>query len=433
MFSEFIQNTSPQINFLKNGGSLKENIVKNATENFLQRNNLNSSTIREACERFLWESIREMREEDPFLYEEMYNNFSSRTQTRLLEERLEMEFIDVSKIVKILSESICSCFERAIEINECDGINYTEEYLTTVMEDCCSFIEEDSKRVKELLEAEGESNGIAKMFTSVVRRLPAILPGITLGATIFGPISIGTSLIVLLGILIGSAIYSMGASMFGINVHKDQIELLKGTADVIYKAAKAVKDGTESIKHRYNVIYKNEDECYRRSGLDPQKLGIRSFAALKDQSIFRQILFFDSEERLDKLRNCYLEHYLEKISIFFELYFDCLRKTGKWNEIKEMNDDKIIAMFRMQGGLYPICDEYRDQAVKAVRNFEDLIKFFFSKDPSQKSKWMLMLNRYILDAKTSKDEQMRQHRDSYDNSKKSPFTSKKYQRLGRDV
>ena len=121
MFLEFIQNTSPQINFLKNGGSLKENIVKNATENFLQRNNLNSSTIREACERFLWESIRKMREEDPFLYEEMYNNFSSRTQTRLLEERLEMEFIDISKIVKILSESICSCFERAIEINECDG------------------------------------------------------------------------------------------------------------------------------------------------------------------------------------------------------------------------------------------------------------------------------------------------------------------------
>ena len=412
---------------------MKENIVKNATENFLQRNNLNSSTIREACERFLWESIREMRKEDPFLYEEMKDNYSSRVQTRLLEERLEMEFIDISKVVKILSESICNCFEKAISINECDGINYSEQYLTTVFEDCCAFIAEDSKRVSELLEAEDEKGGIAQMFMKVVRRLPAILPGITLGATIFGPISIGTSLIVLLAILIGSAIYSLGASMFGINVHKDQLDLLRGTADVIYKAAKAVKDASEGVKHRYNVIYQNEDECYRRAGLDPQKLGIRSFAALKDQSVFRQLLFFDTEEKLDKLRNCYLEHYLEKISIFFELYFDCLRKTGKWNEVREMNDDKIIAMFRMKGGLYPMCDEYRDQAVKAIRNFEDLVKFFFSKNPEQKTKWMLMLNRYILDSKTPKDEQMRQHRDSYDKSKRSPFTSKKYQRLGKDV
>ena len=389
--------------------------------------------MKEVCERFLWESIREMRNEDPFLYEEMKDNYSSRVQTRLLEERLEMEFIDISKVVKILSESICNCFEKAISINECDGINYSEQYLTTVFEDCCAFIAEDSKRVSELLEAEDEKGGIAQMFMKVVRRLPAILPGITLGATIFGPISIGTSLIVLLAILIGSAIYSLGASMFGINVHKDQLDLLRGTADVIYKAAKAVKDASEGVKHRYNVIYQNEDECYRRAGLDPQKLGIRSFAALKDQSVFRQLLFFDTEEKLDKLRNCYLEHYLEKISIFFELYFDCLRKTGKWNEVREMNDDKIIAMFRIKGGLYPMCDEYRDQAVKAIRNFEDLVKFFFSKNPEQKTKWMLMLNRYILDSKTPKDEQMRQHRDSYDKSKRSPFTSKKYQRFGKDV
>ena len=412
---------------------MKETVVKNAAENFLQRNNLNSSIMKEAFEKFLWESIREMRNEDPFLYEEMYNNFSTRVQTRLLEERLEMEFVDIPRLVKIFSESVCKSLERALEINECDGENYTAEYMTTVMEDCCDFIAEDSERVKALFEADGEGSKLANIFMSVVRKLPAILPGITIGATVFGPISVGTSILILLAILIGSAIYSLGASMFGVNVHKDQIELLKDTANVIYKISKSVKDASEGIKHRYNVIYQNESECYRRAGLDPQKLGIRSFAALKDKSIFRQLLFFDSEEKLDKLRNCYLEHYLEKISIFFELYFDCLRKTGKWNEIREMNDDKFIAMFRMHGGLYPMCDEYRDQAVKAIRNFEDLVKFFFSNSPDQKSKWMLMLNRYILDSRVSKDDQMQKHRDSYDKSKRSPFTSNKYQRLGKDL
>ena len=412
---------------------MKETVVKNAVENFLQHNNLNSSIMKETCERFLWESIREMRNEDPFLYEEMYNNFSTRIQTRLLEERLEMEFTDMPNVVKIYLESALNSINRAFEINECDGENYTEEYFKTVFEDCCVFMAEDSDKIQQLLEAEDE-NALEKAFTWVAKKLPTIVPLMTIGATVFGPLSLGASIFVLLGTVIGTGIYSAAARhMFGVNIHKEQLDLLKGVADCLYSIAKTVKDGSEGIKHRYNVIYKNEDECYKRSGLDPQKLGIRTFAALKNDSIFRQLLFFDTEEKLDKLRNCYLEHFLEKISIFFELYFDCLRKTGKWNEIREMNDDKIIAMFRMQGGLYPVCDEYRDQAVKAVRNFEDLVKFFFSKDPAQKSKWMLMLNRYILDSKVSKDEQMRQHRDSYDKSKQSPFTSKKYQRLGKDV
>lgn len=413
---------------------MKENIVKNATENFLQRNNLNSSTIREACERFLWESIREMREEDPFLYEEMYNNFSSRTQTRLLEERLEMEFFNVPNVVEHISESTIKSLTRAFEINKCDGINYTDEYFKTVFEDCCAFMAEDADKVQELIESENNDGFIHKVLQRIAKAVPSIIPAIGTGVAVFGPLGFAGSMYVLLASIIGSAMYSATASTaFGVNISKDQLELLKDTAGIINKVAKFVKDGTEGIKHRFNVIYQNEDDCYRKAGLDTKKLGIRSFASLKDDSIFRIFLSVQEEEKLDKLRNCYLEHFLDKIAIFFDLYFDCLRKTGKWNEVREMNDDKIISMFRMKGALYPMCDEYRDQAVKSVRNFEDLVKFFFKNNPSQKSKWMLMLNRYILDAKTSKDEIIRQHRDSYDKSKQSPFTSKKYQRLGRDA
>ena len=416
---------------------MKENIVRNAVDNFLQRSNLNSSTIREACERFLWESIREMRNEDPFLYEEMYD-FSSRTQTRLLEERLEMEFSDTAEIIELFTESAYSSLKRAFEINECDGENYTEDYFKTVFEDCVSFMIEDSSRMQQLMESneklEKFKEKVKSSFTYLAKKLPSILPAAAAGFAAFGPLGIGASISVLLWSLIGSAIYSIGASTaFGVNVSKEQLELLKDTSGVMYRIAKAVKDGSEGIKHRYNVIYQNEDECYRKSGLDTKKLGIRAFASLKDDSFFRVFISVDDEDKLDKLRNCYLEHFLDKISIFFDLYFDCLRKTGKWNEVREMNDDKIISMFRMKGGLYPMCDQYRDEAVKAVRNFEDLVKFFFVNNPTQKSKWMLMLNRYILDAKASKDDLIRQNRESMDRNKRIPFTSKKYQRLGKDV
>lgn len=407
---------------------MKANIVNNAVDNFLQRNNINSSTLHEICERFLWESIRELRKEDSFLYEDIYTSYSTKTQTRFLEERLEMEFFDQSKVIKELSNSMYRSLSRALEINEC-----TEENLVTILEDTCSFLAEDSSRVQQLLESD-DDNKLTKVFHYLVKKLPTFIPAGATAFAIFGPLGLGSSLYVLLCSIIASAVGgTIGGHAFGINMHREQLELLKDTAEIIHRAAKVVKDGTEGIKFRYNVIYKNEEECYKRAGLDPQKMGLRMFAALKDESIFRQLLSFKQEEKLDKLRNCYMEHYLEKIGIFFDLYFDCLRKTGKWNEIRYMSDDKIISMFRIHGGLYPMCDGYRDNAVKAIKNFEDLVKFFFSKSPDQKSKWMLMLNRYILDSRVSRDEQMRQHRDSYDKSKQSPFTSKKYQRFGQDT
>lgn len=411
---------------------MKENIVNNAVDNFLQRNNINSTTLKEVCSKFLWETIRELRKEDPFLYEDIYYSYSSKTQTRLLEERLELEFFDESKLIECLTNSIEKSLSRSFEINECTGYNYTEEYVMTVLEDCCTFLAEDSSNVQELFESDGE-NKLSKVFSYLAKKLPSILPVIGTGAVVFGSMGLGASLYVLLGTIIASGLSMIGGHAFGLNMQKEQLELLHDSADIINRAAKAVKDSTEGIKYRYKVIYKNEENCYKRAGLDPQKMGVRMFAALKDESIFRQILFFKEEEKLDKLRNCYMEHYLEKISIFFDLYFDCLRKTGKWNEIRDMSDDKIISMFRIQGGLYPMCDGYRDNAVKAIKNFEDLVKFFFSKAPEQKSKWMLMLNRYILDSRVPKDEQMRRHRDSYDKSKQSPFTGKKYQRLGQDT
>ena len=45
----------------------------------------------------------------------------------------------------------------------------------------------------------------------------------------------------------------------------------------------------------------------------------------------------------------------------------------------------------------------------------------------------MLLNRYILDSKTSRDEQMRQHRDSYNNPNSNPFVHNKYRKLGHDI
>lgn len=407
---------------------MKKNIVNNAVDNFLQHINIDSSTLKEVCERFLWETIRELRKEDPLLYEEIYTGYSTKTQTKFLEERLEMEFFDESKVIEVLTDSMYKSLSRALEINECN-----EKNLKTILEDCYSFLSEDSEKIQQLLESD-DDNGIIRFLKGFIKSLPSIsLPLVAGGGYYFG-LGFPLTCYVLLGIIVGCVILNYITNRaFGLNIHKEQLHLLRNTFEVFNIIGKTIKNSTEGVKYRYEVLYKNEEDCYKKAGLETKDIGPRMFMGLKDGSIFRQLLFFSEPEKLDKLRNCYMEHYLEKIGIFFDLYFDCLRKSGRWNEVRDMSDDKIISMFRIRGGLYPMCDEYRDHAVKAIKNYEDLVDFFFEKTPDQKSKWLMLLNRYILDSKTSRDEQMRQHRDSYNNPNSNPFVHNKYRKLGHDI
>lgn len=414
---------------------MNERIIKNAVTKFMNETGIKSEALQEESEKILWNSIRSTRKEDPFLYEEM-RSLSSIAQTNLLERRLFMEFVETDELFQCISEAVVQALEKALNTNECLGENYSEEYVNVVLEDFVVFLENDSS-FKEKLQNFGGGKlyeFLSKVGNFVKNSLPTLIPpAVTYGlATVFGP-PIWVSLAVLVGLMItvSLAVFSAGGS-----IQRQQIELIKDIVGVLYTASKFVKKGTERFKNLYQLTFTNEEKCYKKAGLDPKKLRFGDLFKMKDDpnSIVNYFFVFTDGDKLDILRTCYLENFLDRISIFFDLYFDCLKKTGNWNDIRSMSDDKFIMMFRMKGGLYPTCDQFRDNAVKAIDTFQNLVEFLYEKNPSKKSQWMLLLNRYIIEKKQSSDDLKREFRKTINVGNRRPtFRSEKYKKLGQGL
>lgn len=393
-----------------------------------------SSELNENLSNFLMGSLQTLRNEDYFTYEQL-NMLTNRQQMDILEGRLELELMNIPVISKALVETTEYTFEKVIKDNP-DLIDepkmlmeaFDKEYSTNVfplLED--NVLSKALHTLGDVVSHPGQSiknlvKGFFKYFPSLAGAGVAIYP--LMGGGILA--SLSTLIILIAGTYAANRVISP-------DIIKNQLEMFNGIADFLSQLSKDVKDGTEGIKYRYEITFKNEEKCYQRAGLDPKKLGLRAFFAAKDKSVFREILFFDDEKKLDEARTCFLESFLDRISIFFDLYFDCLKKSGNWNSVKDLSDDKYIAMFRMKGGMYPVCDEYRNNAVEAIKKFEGLIDFIFEKSPEKKSRWMLLLNRYILDTRTSKDQLKKENRDFERNVNHKPFKNEKYNKYTKDI
>lgn len=403
--------------------------VKIIVESFSSKYFDNTIEEKEKMCEFLMESIQKLRREDLFLYEEV-SSLSSIQRLSVLERILEMEYIPFDLATSVISSFMTNSLQEVLLKEEYQNDDVLSEYI---IEDILEIFQKDFPELFKEGVFEDAASKAAELFPKLLKKIPT-LSAVTIVPILALKSYIITSLIVVLGILIFTPIIDLTITRrFGINLQKEQIDIFIGIAGILNMLSKSVKDGTEGIKYRYALTFENEEKCYQRSGLDVNKLSLRHLLSIREGSNARYLLFGKEEERLDTLRNCYLEHFLDRISIFFDLYFDCLRKSGNWNSVKSLTDDKYIQLFRMKGEMYKGCDEYRANAVKAIRIYEDLVEFLFEKSPDLKSKWLLLLNRYILDTREPKDDQLRKHKDSYNSSKKPPWKGDKYRKLGADL
>lgn len=409
---------------------MKQTVVKNVVNEFVKKYDVNSVQLKENLEDFLWKSIRTLRNEDEWLYEHIYNDYSTMMQFDILTERLELEYCDIGKISTIIIEGFADSFEKALELNKPDGYEHVNDYVNVVLEDTFIYLQESDIIDK----VKYESGETAKKLIGIINKAwPTIIASIGIISIPFIGLGIKASLGVLMLILMFCSMYTIvSQKYFGLSTVRDQINLFKSIAHVFSVIGDILKKPEEEIKYRYILTFKNEESCYKRAGIKYTDLGFRHMMSMKDDSFFRSFMDSATEHKIDILRNCFVEAYLERIAIFFDLYFDCLKKTGRWNEVRDMSDDKVIAMFHMHGGMFPLCDEYKEKAVDAIGTYESLLDFIYQDKPEKKSKWLLLLNRYIVDSKNNKEKIMNDHRDSI--SRKRPgFTSEKNKRMGKDL
>lgn len=405
-----------------------ERVAKEYSEKYLKEQ---SSQIIDKLSFYLLNSLQELRREDDYTYNEL-SLLPSLKQKDVMEMFLEMNSLNIPGITNILNISMTGALENVV-LENVDLINYPEtlfsEFYNYYKLNVLPILESDNNKISIKLKnfwnkvtSETKDRGF-----SLLRHWPITLSAVAIAAPYYG-VAISTSLFALFIISISVMALSTFTSS---SVVRDQLELLNRISKIILKLSKIVSKASTRYQYRYAITFKNEERCYKIAGLDPDKLGFTTITALRDESIMRDILSGSHVDKIDKLRNCYLENFLDRISIFFDMYFDCLRKTGNWNDVRSLTDDKFIQMFKMHGKLYPMCDEYRNLAVDAIKEYESLIDFIFEKQPNERSKWYLLMNRYILDRRTPQEKIIKDFRDR--NNKKMLPGNSKYKKLSTDI
>lgn len=405
------------------------NLIKNVVHTFCVDNKLNGILNETELNDFLLKSLRSVREEDRDFYEELYSLPKSQ-QISILTERLNMEVIPkyfdlYGTVVQKSNDIVCEEIGKKEYYDPED--NFIYEDLTVMSENILSS-------AKDLAIGAGKTatSLVKNVVSAAFKTTKALAPLLAVGATTIGVgtyISIPISLFFVAAWSMLKALdygpYTI-AEKLGLTSSKELIEVIGNVSDFIMKLSDSIKDTSEKYKYKFILTMKNEEKCYKKAGIDPQKISLKFFNNIDKLGDDNDDLKTSDNKKLEDLRNCYLENFVERVGIFFDMYFDCLKNTGNWTKVSQYSDDKFLQMIRARGTFFTICDKYKKNALDALKTYEKLIKLMFPSE-SDRSKWDLVMTRYILEKRTIKMQQ------SDSRQEKSPFNNSKFNKYGKDL
>ena len=93
-------------------------------------------------------------------------------------------------------------------------------------------------------------------------------------------------------------------------------------------------------KFRYAIIQQNAKKCYIRCGVNEQNLSAWSYFSASSK--MPALASPESQRQGDCLKECYVTHVIESISLLSKSYFVCLKRSGDWASIKDAKPDDLL-------------------------------------------------------------------------------------------
>ncbi len=139
-------------------------------------------------------------------------------------------------------------------------------------------------------------------------------------------------------------------------------------------------------KFQYAIIQKNLKQSYIKCGIDPKKVNLDTYRAISDS-------FDKAEIKIDKQAKCmrdeYIELLIEKIALLLKSYFVCLKKTGNFNTVENIDPKEIMTIIGSTQ-LSNSCLDYHEIAKQTLNDFDYIIKTFINRSKHQNYYNLLM-------------------------------------------
>ncbi len=357
----------------------------------------------------------------------MKNNMTERyldliTEGYVIDNEL-VGIYDSKDLSNILLQSLREVRHEDIEVYEQINnlpILHRQQLLKTYLdlelyEDNDQDVELDSIEETEALAAGGVAAGVGKLVEIMIVAMTKFLSmmGSAFMWTLHTPyLLIPIALIIFFGY---KSRRTMSRGFFG---------LVKKICEWTYKAANWSKTVSATWKYRYIMTYQNSERAYKSCEIDKKDINTLTIFGIKDKSKMADWIFSQTQEDAECLREKYLEDIIEKIKLFMEFYFDCLKKTGKWGEISNYTSDDKFLSFIMRSDLGSSCQTFYDQAKNLNDIFDELLDIVFYDTPHEKSNWNQKRLAAIMDVKKKIDKSAGPKK-TFQNKKPNTYQNKK--------
>jgi len=154
-------------------------------------------------------------------------------------------------------------------------------------------------------------------------------------------------------------------------------------------------------RFRYAVIQENSQNCYRKCGIK----NLRKDISVSDY--FNRHASDEGSVNAKCLADCYIHNEIKKVRLMTKMYFICLRQTGNFDRIKDMNSDKMFELLSSGGiqthrqhnfGFGSSCVEYFDLITEGMENINTLVEYFYA-DMNQRREMIMLAQKDIDNVK----------------------------------
>ena len=174
------------------------------------------------------------------------------------------------------------------------------------------------------------------------------------------------------------------------------IKSIIGIFSTIGKIGKACSKFSDSARISYSIITNNANKCLQKCGYDPKKAGPSDFLyQAKQGSWFRDfgrvLMSIEKEDKLQCIRECYLDTLSESVKLVANLYFQCLKNTGDLSKLPLERDFDAYQKIIVKTNINMSCDEFMGSLSDALGAFDESLNLIYADEPTERRKRRLDL------------------------------------------
>ena len=216
-------------------------------------------------------------------------------------------------------------------------------------------------------------------------------------------------------------------------VSRATIKTVTGVLKIFTVIGKKASNVGDTTRMAYSIIHNNANKCLLKCDYKPEKAGPSDYLYQMPQGsplrdIGRFLMSISKEDKLDCIRECYLETLEDTVKLAATMYFQCLQNTGDLSKLPLERDFSMYQKVIVKTSISRSCESFMDNFNDVLDAYNTSVRLIYKDEPSKRKacKLKLMDDIYGMQKKASNFKSSKSRSNNFQNKKPVWKPVKKY-------